>query len=443
MRIDHIFHHLNPFGGAEEHMVTLAVLQKEQGDESTICLIQAVAAQNQYAKRLQASQVPICQWPVWLSPLWSDWTTQERLLHWWLRGLLPVTLLGTAFLSWQRHQPWTHARLSVEGRLRMLGKRLLDPRHEQRLFLLLLAWRYRQARPDVLHVHSYGAGLEFVLQWAARQQLPVVYQEHSTPDRIERPYYRLPKDLNLATLIVAVSSASAQALRQLCQVTQPMAIVPPIVLVKPPLLLSPGAAKSAEQAIHVLTIARLSEEKGLCYLIEAAAHILADHPTVRFSIYGEGHLVEALQAQIDHAQLGQQVTLAGGFTREQLPEIMNSADIFVLPSITEGFPLALVEAMAWGCPIVATTVGGIPEVVEDGVTALLCPAREANALAGAILTLIQNPQQRCTLGTAARLAYEQGNLKPEAIAVRFVQLYREAIQRVNNLLASSEGTATR
>lgn len=428
MRIDHIFHHLNPFGGAEEHMVTLAAWQQQQGDQSTICLIQAVATQNQYAQRLRAVQVPICQWPVWLSRLCSDWATQETLLRWLLRGMLPMTLLGTAIISWQRRQPWARAWLSIEGRLQMLGKRLFDQRHEQRLFLLLLTWRYRWSRPDVLHVHSYGAGLEFVLQWAARQKLPVVYQEHSTPDRMERPYYRLPIDLNLATLVVAVSSASAQALRQLCQVTQPMVIVPPIVLVNPPIPLSPCAVKPVDQAIHVLTIARLSEEKGLCYLIEAAAHILAVRPAVRFSIYGEGHLVDTLQAQIDHAQIWQQVTLAGGFTRDQLPGIMDSADIFVLPSVTEGFPLALVEAMAWGRPIVATAVGGIPEVVEDGVTALLCPAREASALANAILTLIQNPWQRYNLGTAARRAYEQSDLKPEAIVARFAQIYRKAIQ---------------
>lgn len=439
MRIDHIFHHLNPFGGAEEHMVTLALLQKQQGEESTICLIQAVAPQNQYAKRLRAGQVPICQWPVWLSRWWSEWARQERWLRWWLRGLLPATLLGTACLAWQRRQPWADARRSVDGRLRMLGKRLFDPRHEQRLFLSLLAWRYRRSRPDVLHVHSYGAGLEFVLQWAARQRLPVVYQEHSTPDGIERPYYRLPIDLNLATLVVAVSSASAQALRQLCQVTQPLVIVPPIVLVQPLGPCAPYGIKPAGQAIQVITIARLSEEKGLCYLIEAARRILATNPTVHFSIYGEGHLLETLQAQIDHAQLGQHITLAGGFTRKQLPGIMESADLFVLPSITEGFPLALVEAMAWGRPIVATTVGGIPEVVEDGVSALLCPARAANALADAILTLIQHPQQRCTLGAAARLAYEQGNFQPEIVAARFAQLYGEAIERANQWLANSQG----
>jgi len=108
--------------------------------------------------------------------------------------------------------------------------------------------------------------------------------------------------------------------------------------------------------------------------------------------------------------------------------MLQQTDIFVLPSLSrEGLPLALVEAMACGLPIVATTVGGIPEVVEDGVNGLLCPPGDSACLARKLLSLVEDPEERIRLGRSARRSFERGPFQPDTVCRRFVSIYEETL----------------
>jgi glycosyltransferase involved in cell wall biosynthesis len=119
----------------------------------------------------------------------------------------------------------------------------------------------------------------------------------------------------------------------------------------------------------------------------------------------------------------------GAFThREELSRIMAETDIFVMSSILEGQPLGVVEAMAYGCPIVATSVGGIPELIEDGVNGLLAMPRDSASLAEKICTMIEDAALRLRLGRAARRSYERGQFQPESLCDHLVSIYREALQ---------------
>ena len=100
-----------------------------------------------------------------------------------------------------------------------------------------------------------------------------------------------------------------------------------------------------------------------------------------------------------------------------------------LASILEGQPLAVVEAMAYGCPIVTTSVGGIPELIEDGINGLLCEPRDPNSLALKINTLIEDPELRARLGLAARKSYEQGPYQPASLSEHFGSIYNDALQQ--------------
>src|SRR5207245_8720748 len=101
------------------------------------------------------------------------------------------------------------------------------------------------------------------------------------------------------------------------------------------------------------------------------------------------------------AELGISPRVAFLGTRHDIPECLAALDLFVLPSLNEGMGRALVEAMAVGCPVVATRVGGIPDVVTDGTTGLLVPPRDERALAEAILTLLRDRSRRAAYGEAA------------------------------------------
>jgi glycosyltransferase involved in cell wall biosynthesis len=304
---------------------------------------------------------------------------------------------------------------------------MMDLQREKRLFLLMLRWKYFIDRPDVIHFHSYGAGLEYVLQWANLHKFPTVYQEHSTPDLTKRDWYSLPTDLNKASIVVAVSEASAKALIHLCDVHRPIRIIPPIASIK----FNGNHEKRCfcpdKKNIQIITLSRLSEEKGLPYLIDAAEMVLPERASITFNIYGEGPLRASLEDMIKNKKLAEHVFLRGKYTRDKLNEIMRDADIYLLPSVTEGLPLALIEAMAWGLPIVATGVGGIPELIEDGTSGLLCEPKNSTSLAQAIISLIKDPPLALKLGTIAQDIYQE-KFTAEHILGQFDEAYFQALK---------------
>ena len=145
-------------------------------------------------------------------------------------------------------------------------------------------------------------------------------------------------------------------------------------------------------------LGRLSEEKGLVHLIEAIAAMRSATTPVRLLLVGDGPQRAALERQVRALGLGGLVVFAGFQTDAEtwLPAF----DIFALPSLTEGTPMALLEAMAAGVPVIASAVGGVPKVVTDGVNGLLVPPADVAALVGGLQTLIGNPELRGLLGRA-------------------------------------------
>lgn len=151
------------------------------------------------------------------------------------------------------------------------------------------------------------------------------------------------------------------------------------------------------------TVGRLAAVKDQQNLIRALAHIVRESPpqrrTLRCILVGDGPERAALTASIVEHGLEEYVWLAGD--RDDIPALLACMDVFVLPSLGEGISNTVLEAMATGLPVVATRVGGNPELVEDGVTGLLVPVGDAQALAQAMLSLVQDPVRCEHMGRAA------------------------------------------
>jgi glycosyltransferase involved in cell wall biosynthesis len=150
----------------------------------------------------------------------------------------------------------------------------------------------------------------------------------------------------------------------------------------------------------VMTIGRLTLQKGQCYLIKAASQVVAAQSNTHFLIIGEGELKESLQQQAQQANLISNIHFLGN--RRDVPALLAAVDLFVLPSLWEGLSIALLEAMAAAKPIVATTVSGTNQVMHPGQTGLLVPPADSPALAAAILQLLTQPALAQTMGQAAR-----------------------------------------
>jgi glycosyltransferase involved in cell wall biosynthesis len=161
--------------------------------------------------------------------------------------------------------------------------------------------------------------------------------------------------------------------------------------------------------------------KGGDVLLDALPAIIDRHPGVQVTIAGPGEPPARLAAVNGRA------TWLGWLDADAKARALREADIFLMPSTTEGLPVALLESMAYGKPIVATRVGGIPDVLADGTEGLLVPPGDVTALADAVVTLVGDPDRAWALGRAAKERVAE--LGPDTIARRLDLVYQEVIGR--------------
>jgi len=195
--------------------------------------------------------------------------------------------------------------------------------------------------------------------------------------------------------VVANSHAAADRLRLERVPARKIAVIPnglDLTQYQPP---SPRPALR-----KIVVVANLRPEKGHDIFIDAAVDVLRRYPDARFEIVGGGPERDRLVAHARSREVLHALTFAGHC--DDVPARLAAADIFVLPSRSEAFPNAVLEAMATGLPIVASGVGGILELVEDGVTGLLVPPGEAPMLADRLCRLMNDPALASRLGHAAR-----------------------------------------
>jgi glycosyltransferase involved in cell wall biosynthesis len=179
-------------------------------------------------------------------------------------------------------------------------------------------------------------------------------------------------------------------------------------------------------------VAHLTDHKGHTYLIQATKILKERAPKIKIIVVGEGPLMMDLTKQSRQIRV-EDVVFFLGF-RNDVPQILASLDLFVLSSYLEGMGSSIMDAMAHKLPVVATRVGGIPEVVIDGKTGLLVPPRKPEALAEAILKIYHDPSLALRFG---QMGYEvvHQNFSAESMATRILGVYHRLAKRKNVDLA--------
>ena len=182
-----------------------------------------------------------------------------------------------------------------------------------------------------------------------------------------------------------------------------------------------SAAWDARDPARIAFVGRLTREKGVFDLIEAVALLRASHPRVRLELAGDGD-ADAIARHAYELGIGDRVLIRGWCAAGARERILARTGVFALPSHAEGLPMSLLEAMAAGCPVVASRVGGIPDAVHDGTEGLLVPAGDVAALAAALARVLSDRDLAARLGASAQVAIARRH-SPAAAIDRIGRIY--------------------
>jgi glycosyltransferase involved in cell wall biosynthesis len=176
----------------------------------------------------------------------------------------------------------------------------------------------------------------------------------------------------------------------------------------------------------MLAMGGLFKRKGYDVLIEAWSQVVSEFPDSTLHILGRGPLGEYLKRRIAELHIDDNVILHGFVEREKVVELLSSVRAFVHPSRSEGFPHVRLEAMASGCPVIATNVTGTSEMIRDGTDGLVVPTGECEPLAAAMIELLDDPAKAQSMGENA-LHHAKENYDWNDIADRFIEIYQEIV----------------
>jgi GalNAc-alpha-(1->4)-GalNAc-alpha-(1->3)-diNAcBac-PP-undecaprenol alpha-1,4-N-acetyl-D-galactosaminyltransferase len=293
-----------------------------------------------------------------------------------------------------------------------------------------LRLEFRSIRPDVI-VSFIDSMNVLVLLAAAGLEIPVVVSERTDPraaalgsawQALRRVAYRRAAALVVQTESVAMWARDIVDSRRVVVVPNP---------INESCFQAERRGRFGTRVRRVVALGRLLPEKGFDLLIEAFARASADHPDWSLVIAGAGRLDSALREQADRTPCADRVTFPGLVTQPE--ELLAASEIFVLSSRLEGFPNALVEAMACGCSVIATDCrSGPAEIITDDVDGILAAVGDIDAIAKTLDELMSSVATRARLGTAAAQSAER--FRAERIAEQWIRLL-ESVSAGTTVLA--------
>lgn len=281
--------------------------------------------------------------------------------------------------------------------VRMRGE--LHPGAVMRLALLC-----KKHRPDVLHLHTAHAHALGLLAARLAGGIPTIVSRRVDYSRADGYFSRLKYER--ADAFIAISEAVSRILRIDGVPAEKIHLVRSGIEVPTEEAMAARRARRAEilaglglpgDAVVVLNVGSLVDHKGQ-EILPRAARILPGE--VRILVAGDGPLRGALEASIAHEKVGDRVTLLGH--RRDVPDLYAVASIYVQPSTSEGLGTAMLDAMAWGLPVIGAQAGGIPEAVREGENGLLMSGRNPYLLGEAIKKLVADPELRARFGSRGR-----------------------------------------
>jgi glycosyltransferase involved in cell wall biosynthesis len=368
-----------PISGADEIAVMYAVELKNAGHSTAVLLVHPPAANDSLAMRLRDADVPLT---TLASPAFTASLAAGRKLA--VRAMRAFSPAGPLIRSKSRNVVFD----------------LMQRYHERCCEYL------RREKPDVVHVLTPDQGAMMLIRAAHACGIPVVYQEVGlpyNPPGIEEVYERFVTVLPLCSRVAVLSPGLMQHTSRALPQISSLSVLPLISHA------SNGAnhAGRTSPVVRFGFAARLEYLKGPLHLIDGFRTAQVTHANVELKMAGEGSQRKEMIVALRNYRLEQKCEFAGVYdTLQGREKFMSDMDVFVLPSLTEGTPNAIIEAMAHEKPVIATAVGGIPDLVDESV-GILVPPSDTKALGQAMTKLAGDAELRRKMGRAARRSYEK------------------------------------
>lgn len=397
-----------PISGADETLVTYAAQLKKAGMAVSVLLMYLHAEEDQYYQRLLESEVPVS----------------------WLASNLTQSSLGAGrkfasrmFYNFPGSKQFV--RRQTQTVLTAVANRYYQPCRE---FL-------DKEKPDLVHVVTPNPGANVIIRAAHDAEIPVIYQELGIP--YHPPgfdyYEEFTSVLPLCSEIAALSPRLSEDCRRKLPAHRSLSVLP----IMSQLLNGHARKERTSGRITFGFAARLEKLKGPMILMEALGAAAQHNPNISVNIAGDGSQRHKLAARAKALNVASRYRYHGVYTHpEEGSGFMRSLDVFVMPSFTEGTPNCIVEAMAHGKPIIASDVGGVPDMIGSEA-GLLIPAGDVKALANALVRLAADEELRRSMGQAARRRYER-LFSPAAVLPLILQTYKRVSGNGHHFTGSNE-----
>ena len=338
--------------------------------------------------------------------------------------------LLTAHFGWFVRRPRTY--LSVLAALLRQAVRL-SPRQAAKelvVFLQAPALARSAARDGIAHVHAHFAGHPATAAWIVHRLsgIPFSFTAHANDLFVNPPL--IERKATDARFVVAISDYNRRVLLGLCPSSERVEVVHCGV----DLERHEWRGLDGRDPDLVVCVASLSAKKGHAHLLEALPRLAARRPGIVLELVGDGPERERILARARELGVADRVRLLGAQSSEDVRAKLAEARVFALPSVRlpsgrmEGIPVALMEAMATGVPVVATRLSGIPELVRDGDTGLLVEPGDASGLVAALISLLENDALATDLAVRAR-RHVEGSFSLTGETERLGDLLSESIAR--------------
>jgi glycosyltransferase involved in cell wall biosynthesis len=401
-----------PISGADETLVTYAVQIQKAGHSVSVLLMYGATSEDPYSRRLQDAGIPVS----------------------YIASRLATSSLGTGRKLGQK----LFDRFPASKRLirnRMLGVVTgMASRHYEQCYEFL-----RQQKADLMHIITPDPSAMVMIKAGHDAGIPVIYQELGLPFHPPdfATYYRqFTSVLSLCTEVAALSPKLLERCRAELPVSNSLSVLP-IMSDEVSNGNGNGSANGSNGHVKFGFAARIEELKGPLVLMKAFAATHERVPSARLLIAGEGSQRDRMTSLARSLHVDSSYDYSGLYTRpNERSAFMRDVDVFVLPSFTEGTPNCIIEAMAKGKPIIASAVGGIPDMIDED-SGILVPPGDSDALAQAMTDLARDKERRLHMGRAARDRYLQ-LFSPTAVVPLLLETYARL---AGNGYQSPNGTA--